>query len=431
VTLAEAVEPVDAIDMFFKALENQGRNPTLIRSGDISYEERSVRIQNSASGRSEGDAKHMADLERLITDAPSDIAREVLNEELRKARSAKDSAEQPAMVRAEMVRRDVFVGNNPRRRSRQEAGIKTKDNGLTSEQIIVSEFTGTDTLFISRMPMARLTSLRTNFFAIPSIEYCGRARSPMAVMISALLLADGGNHETFAFSPSAISSLKETFESIAATPGLGAERAPHLVSTDVFEGRDVFRIEFGMREAPNGVKMQTRLLSLTVDPSRGYIIPVEEEYHNGGLAVRFESSDYRQIGKDGIWFPWRSKEIRFQPATGELISEHEWQITTAALNEPVDPKEFEIAIPAGDEIDDFRSNASKGTAYRNEQPITLTANVTRDLKSIPGVIRPEVIKGRHLPGGSLWSWGRRVSILATVGVLLILVGIVVQRRQRS
>ena len=61
--------------------------------------------------------------------------------------------------------------------------------------------------------------------------------------------------------------------------------------------------------------MQTRLLSLTVDPSRGYIVPVEEEYHNGKRVIRLESSDYRQSSKDGLWFPWQSKETHYNPVT--------------------------------------------------------------------------------------------------------------------
>lgn len=45
-SLAEASDPTEAVDMFLMALKHQGRNPSLIRSGDISYSERSSRADS-------------------------------------------------------------------------------------------------------------------------------------------------------------------------------------------------------------------------------------------------------------------------------------------------------------------------------------------------------------------------------------------------
>ena len=430
-SLAEASDRTEAVDMFLMALKHQGRNPALIRSGDISYSERSIRALTPDAGRAESDARHIADLEQLIKNAPSDIARETLKEELQEVRLANKKSDGKSHNQAEMIRRDTFIGNNPRRRSRQVGSFKTKENGVSSEQIIIGEYSGTDTSFVSRLPDARLTSLQTNFYAAPSIEYCGRARSPMAATIAALLLAGDGDHDTFTFSPTAIVSLKQAFAAIDENPELGAERVPHVVSIDTFEGREVFRVEYGMRNAPAGLKMQTRLLSLTIDPSRGYIVPLEEEYHDGQLVLRFESSDYRQSSKDGLWFPWHSKETHFQPSNGEVVNELEWHVTQASLNEPVDPTVFEILIPAGEEIDDFRSDSRTGVAYRTEQPVVLSAIAPRDLTDIPGIIRPHVVTGQYLPGMPRWPWFRRATLSATVGLLIVLAGIAIRRRRHS
>jgi len=36
---------------------------------------------------------------------------------------------------------------------------------------------------------------------------------------------------------------------------------------------------------------------------------------------------------------------------------------------------------------------------------------------------------RHLPGGSAWSWGRWLSLAATGGLLVVLIGIAVGKRR--
>ena len=111
-SLAEASDPTEAVDMFLMALKHQGRNPALIRSGDISYSERSIRALTPDAGRAESDARHIADLEQLIKNAPSDIARETLKEELQEVRLANKKSDGKSHNQTEMIRRDTFIGNN-------------------------------------------------------------------------------------------------------------------------------------------------------------------------------------------------------------------------------------------------------------------------------------------------------------------------------
>lgn len=429
--MSAEVSPPEVVDMFLKALEQQGRNPRIIQSGDISYEEISVRTQATRENDHETKKKMIKGLEALAKNAVNDIERERWKSEIQAIRNEKASPKPQNQTATEWISRDVFVGNNPRKRSRQESSRKESSNGLKSEQVQICEFDGSNRAFLSRFPEARDTSLSTNTFAVSSIEYCGRARSPMALAITTLLMADGGNHESFTFSPSTVASLKQVFETTAATEGLGVERIPHLVASRTFEGSDVFEIEYGMQEPPALVKMQTRLLKLTVDPSRGFIVPVEEEYHDGKRVIRLESSDYRLASKDGVWFPWSSKETHYDPTTGEVVSELEWRVTAAVLNDPIDPKEFEVVVPAGEAINDSRTSTT-ATTYRTTAPVTIGAIAPRgDLTSIPGVTKADVLTGRQLPSTSAWSWGRRLLLALTGALLVILISIAVRRRQAS
>jgi hypothetical protein len=434
-TSAIELSPSAIVDMFFKTLEAQGRNPRVIQSGDISYEEYEEN-KTSAADRQAADHESKKQLvswlETAAKEAVNDLERERWRNEIQRIRKEGAATEIRPETPIVWVKRDVFVGTNPRKRSREEAVLKVRSlNGLASEQVQLCEYDGFKRAFLNRFSETRNTSLSTNAFAVSSVEYCGRARSPMALALATLLISNGGSHDAFTFSPSTTAAVKKTFESVASAEGLGVERIPHLVEASSFEGHDVFKIEFGMREPPSNTKMQTRLLSLTVDPSRGYIVPVEEEYHDGHRVIRLESSDYRQASKDGLWFPWQSKETHYNPTTGDIVSERVWQVTAAVLNDPIDPKEFEIAIPAGESINDARKS-TVATTYRTNSPITIGANVPRgDLSSIPGITKPPVLIGRYLPEASVWSWSRRLSLVGTGVILLTLIGMAIRKWQRS
>jgi hypothetical protein len=431
---AEELTPAAIVDMFFKTLERQGRNPRVIESGDISYEEYS-QDNTSVEDRQAADREYakrlISDLETRAKESVSDLEQERWRQEVQRIRKEGATTGAQTETPTVWVKRDVFVGNNPRKRSREEAVLKVpSSNGSLDRQVLLCEYDGVRRAFLSRRPESRNASLSTNAFEVSSIEYCGRARSPMALATATLFMAHGGNYDTFTFSPSTIASLEKVFESAAATAGVGVERIPHLVEVSSFEGHDVYKIEYGMREPIWNLKIQARLLSLTVDPSRGYIVPVEEEYHNGKRVIRLESSDYRQSSKDGLWFPWQSKETHYNPATGDILSEHVWQVTAAVLNDPIDPKEFEVAIPAGESIQDSRES-NVATSYSTNSPVTIGANLPRgDLSSIPGVTKTPVLTGRFLPEATAWSWTRKLWLAGTGAIVLILIGMVIRKRQR-
>jgi hypothetical protein len=426
---AAELSPSAVAEMFLKALEFQGRNPRVIRSGDISYETRIVPPQETPAAHEAALLRIISDLERLAADAANDTERERWQREIEATRREAEAGP-PPRTPTEWIKRDVFVGNNPRKRSRDEAAIKDPTNGLKSKQIRLCESDGSERAFLNRFPEARDTSLSRNDFSVSATEYCGRARGPMALAITTFLLSNGGSHDAFTFSPAASKSPQEAFKAVGATWGWGGGQVPRLVATGTFEGSEVFEIEFGMGARWSSNAPPRKILRLSIDPGRGHIVPVEEEYQDGKRVLRLESSDYRQSGTDGLWFPWRSKEIHYDSATGDVVREHAWRVTAVVFNEAVDPKEFEVVIPPGEAITDFRGNSRVGTTYRTQRQITLGANVPhRDLTSIPGVIKPEVLGERHLPASSAWSWGRWLSLAATGGLLVVLIGIAVGKRR--
>jgi hypothetical protein len=387
-----------AIRVFLEALRLQGRNPTQIRSGDIRYRER---VRSADQDRS-SKAGLIAKLEKLAAESPSDIGREQWKDEIRRIQN-EEAAGPQAMQPAKMwIKRDVFEGNNPRKRSRQESRLEEAANGLTSEQVLLADHTGRDTANLVRFGEAHATSLYIDQFALSPIEQLGRARSPMALALTTLFLANGGNHETFTFSPDTLSS---------------------------FEGGRVYDLEFGRRESVKEAGMPTRCLRMSVDPDRGHIVPLEEEWHDGKLVLRLESSDYEAVRSTGLWFPMRSKETRFDPATGGIVAERVWMVSEVSLNDPVDPLLFEVTIPPGEDINDFRGGAVT-TTYRTEAAVTLGARVqARDLTSIPGVAKTSMAAGRFLPVPANGAGFRRIALIGTVVVVALLLLAVVRRRR--
>ena len=242
---AAELSPAAVAEMFLKALELQGRNPRVIRSGDISYEERITRAQETRERHEENARRHISALERLVKEATNDIARERWKNEIEALRKEAEAGP-PQQTPTDWIKRDVFVGNNPRKRSRDEAALKEPSNGLKSEQIRLCESDGSERAFLNRFPEARDTSLYRNAFSVSSTEYCGRARGPMALAITTFLLANGGSHDEFTFSPAATESPQEAFKAVGSTLGWGGGRIPHLAATGTFEGSEVFEIEFGM-----------------------------------------------------------------------------------------------------------------------------------------------------------------------------------------
>ena len=124
---AAELTPAAIVDMFFKTLERQGRNPRVIQSGNISYEEFS-KDNTSAEVRQaiklESDRKLVLELETLANEAGSDLERESWKQEIQRIRKEGAVKGAQAEVPPVLVGRDVFVGNNPRKRSRGEAALK-------------------------------------------------------------------------------------------------------------------------------------------------------------------------------------------------------------------------------------------------------------------------------------------------------------------
>lgn len=411
-----------AIRVFLEALRLQGRNPTQIRSGDIRYRER---VRSADQDRS-SKAGLIAKLEKLAAESPSDIGREQWKDEIRRIQN-EEAAGPQAMQPAKMwIKRDVFEGNNPRKRSRQESRLEEAANGLTSEQVLLADHTGRDTANLVRFGEAHATSLYIDQFALSPIEQLGRARSPMALALTTLFLANGGNHETFTFSPDTLSSLEQLMN---AANGDVVDRLPHVTGERPFEGGRVYDLEFGRRESVKEAGMPTRCLRMSVDPDRGHIVPLEEEWHDGKLVLRLESSDYEAVRSTGLWFPMRSKETRFDPATGGIVAERVWMVSEVSLNDPVDPLLFEVTIPPGEDINDFRGGAVT-TTYRTEAAVTLGARVqARDLTSIPGVAKTSMAAGRFLPVPANGAGFRRIALIGTVVVVALLLLAVVRRRR--
>lgn len=423
----------DATEFLIKALELQGRNPTVISSGSFEVVVEESTEPRSAASVADQTSKAVADLQRAAESAKSDIEREhwlALSKQL--------ATELPATIRESEKQRWAvtikFNGNNPRSESIETHRLLSGVGGSRGwKWSVLSVPNGPrDTSFVQSYEQTHEATVQTNGLTTTGVEQFGRARSPMALLLTTVLLGAGGDPTSLTFNPAVINAVRQLFDQVAADPRLGESFAPHVTSVRDFEGSRVYEIQCGQPLMPAGVTGSAlpRMLKLSVDPGRGYIVPLEEEYTGGKLRIRFESSGFALDARSGVWFPRRCVDTYFDPTTGRVSKKSVYEFTKVSINEPVDSREFVIRMPPGSLITDNRT--SPAVQYRASQEIPLRFIGGRLLLGgAPGLAVAETLKGQHLPEASSNAGVRRFCIICTAGIVALLAALAIRRRVRA
>jgi hypothetical protein len=90
-----------------------------------------------------------------------------------------------------------------------------------------------------------------------------------------------------------------------------------------------------------------------INPEKGYITPLIEEYFDGKPIVRYESKNYFQDKHSGVWFPQLFIETNFDEKGKQRSKDtYEVNIEKTSFNIDISDDEFVFDVPAGWSITD-------------------------------------------------------------------------------
>jgi hypothetical protein len=110
------------------------------------------------------------------------------------------------------------------------------------------------------------------------------------------------------------------------------------------------------------VKLLGRII-VWINPEKGYITPLIEEYSGDICVKRYASQDYFLKENSEIWYPRKSIDTEFD-AKGEQISQTTYDVNPekSAINIPINDDEFVFPVSAGWTVTDRQSGNQ--TSYR-------------------------------------------------------------------
>ncbi|MDR1141381.1 MAG: DUF1573 domain-containing protein [Planctomycetaceae bacterium] len=167
-----------------------------------------------------------------------------------------------------------------------------------------------------------------------------------------------------------------------------------------------------------------------IDPSKGFICPRVQFYHNDILIEEYQSKDFILHKKTGLWFPTSHQIVRYDNDSN-LIYKQEYSINKESIkiNQTVSEHEFSIDVPEGFFIDDKRSDTlfRYKTIDRGELSLVKSG---LDLDKFSWLYR--IIPSYDYHNDTLSTGG--VSgvvriILIVIGIVLILLGLFLKIRK--
>jgi hypothetical protein len=411
----ESDEVDRAVDLLLNALRNQGRNPALIQRGEFVWEERDYYKGLPEAEIQANIAATRSFLEDQVRTSAHPSERKHWEDQLRDLEPSTRASAAPRTVIC--LKQVYFEGNNPRRIFIESSEVVDENPGRQgSIQYLAASGPEAKRTFVFS-PGDGGSVLVGLTWGWTQVEYLGRPRGSVSLLVSGLLAVRGADASRIEFSEASVNRLKTSLRAVAAKQGRLA--APHVVGTENFEGADMAIVQCGqpIAKVMGLAGGPARTLRMGIVPGKGYVCPFEEEYVDGKLVVRFEAADYRIEG-DGLWFPRRCKDTYFDQS-GAVHQQEEYAIKKVAINEKATPRPFAVPVVAGDSVADFRGGDGNTAvaSYKSTtaQNLVLREDGSVDLSS-PGLRRMKVSSGRRwaMPSFSWKSW------LAVVNGLILL-----------
>ncbi|MDR2346267.1 MAG: hypothetical protein LBE18_09400 [Planctomycetaceae bacterium] len=198
-------------------------------------------------------------------------------------------------------------------------------------------------------------SITIQEWGIEPINELGRARGHRLSTFTALFLLSGTQKQmkSFSFNKSFIEqfiALNDDLVKNTKTAGI------RITDKKDFEGSLVWVLTISQ---PSDKFLKRKINGKTViwvDPARGYICPLVEEYVQDICVVRYESSDYYQDKSSGIWFPRKTVDTEFDLVTKEQLQRTVYEIIPdeTDFNISISNDEFVFHVPTGWTVNDRR-----------------------------------------------------------------------------
>ena len=402
----------EGFDVFVKALQNQGTNPQIFKSGFFEFT-----LTTRRSALSDAEVKtEMARYEKMFReDFHDDPHLELMIADIPARINRKYGSEKK--MRGKVLLRGNLGEGDCKRLFEIAYFDGTTETWGEPTAIIREDHFGKPDVNVLWEPAARLADLGKEPFGLADFHCFGRIQGTAANLVTFSLL-DPNRREDFLFSTQNVENLKTVLDKLDTMQGNSILK---IVGNTTYDEDAVALI---LETKVNG-KISQRYW---IDRSRGYVCPLIQYYDEARLAEEYKSSNYVQHAQTGLWYPTTYVETQYDPSTGKIVEQKEFQInpSTLQLNRFVSEKEFFIDIPEGADLLDRRNPKSDVRYIAAEKGTLSLVEGGLDLDKMPWLEKVE--KADFVLRPAVWGTTRYVLVFA--GILLLLIALFCMWRNR-
>jgi hypothetical protein len=356
VAVGKTVAKADGVDLFIKALEYQGDNPSLIHS---------IYVEYMLTERRPTKSKEFLDKERqqLIEDAQIGIPESIREQYI---------AYIPTRLK------EKYGGE---RKSKGSYLLKGNRNSKDSKiRFVLSQFQsasadwGQPTIAVRGVINGKAQDsilgesdiktviVSSSSFYSEDFQDFGRIRGLPSVLVTASFIGSSAP-ERFVFSEKSVLDFRSNCKKLNSQNGNSILEI--MKTTQYDDSAEAVVLE---------TKMNNKLVQrYWIDQSRGYVCPFIQIYDpkTGNLVEEYKSSNYFIHEETGLWFP-QKYEVAEYDTSGQLKLSREYEIDKATLkiNHQVSDEEFAIDVQESYKVMDSRSK--KNIAYNAVEKGVLT-----------------------------------------------------------
>jgi hypothetical protein len=424
--------------LFVEAIQNQGANGHIIHSGKITFILSEEKKTDSEEIIQKNVNTYVQHYKEELKNTPKDTKRyNYLTNMLQNRNLIEKECRKTSQKLANTINKYqiIFRGGTPFTDVKQEIfnlsnlhdeNIK-KDNEMTNEKNVpILKLIGNNvnpfgkSMYIGHNVNAGNTITIESNWAIPLINELGRARGHRFSSFTALFLLGGTQEQmkSFSFNQDFIEqfiALNDDLVKNTKTAGI------RITGQRNFEDSFVWILTIPQ---PTDIRVKRNVNGKTViwvDPTRGYICPLIEEYVQDICVVRYESSDYYQDKSSGIWFPRKTIDTEFDLVTKEQLRRVTYEIIheETDFNIPISDDEFVFPIVAGWTVMDKQSG--RQNSYRVVRDTKLKFEKGRiALNESRDFIADDVMSSVNLPVSNEWMIRMFCIVIGVVFVLFAL-----------
>jgi len=391
------------IDVFIRACQNQGLNGALIQSGYADIEIQEFRRLDMASERMRYE-QIIESQKKMFKDDPDTLKNLVTS--LEKTRD--DVKEEETNYFRDGI---LFKGNDPGLGCRRVVSDRQNDNGTWepfSTLIMRGDIQKNNATAITNPHNREIRVSTSNYHVLPFQKY-GRIQGIFS-KTATLSMLDSNNLDRFIFLPHKVEEFKKTMDQLSRQFGVSILQISGKTPYD--EG------------ASNAVVLESKnamgivYMRYWIDPSRGYICPLAQQYspENGKIIQEYSAKNYFLHERSGLWYPQECEEKTWDVQNNILLESRQYKINPATfqINQPVSDDEFSIDIAENMVVVDERENPNAVYVATKNGALSL-AKGGLDLDKMPWLAKDE--KFEFVPHPSTRNTTRYV--LASVGILLL------------